>query len=318
MQGRDASAALWRPGNFLAALGIWLLRGMACLPVPVLQKMGRALGLFVWYVAPYRKGVVLTNLRLCFPEWGEKERRRVAREHYASAGVGAFELGLAWYAPPEKLEPLVDYEGLEHIEAVRQSGRGALLVTGHFTCMELTGRMLTMRIPCGCLWRPLNQPRFRNEMQRIRTKYMDSVLPFQDTRAFIRILREGRNILYTPDQGKRIKYSNLLPFFGIPAITNTATGRIARMGRAAIVPFYGYRKPDGRYRVVIEAERTDLPSEDPDADGLETNKMIERSARAAPEQYFWMHKRFKARGPAYPDVYASRTNEDLSSESARR
>jgi KDO2-lipid IV(A) lauroyltransferase len=154
-----------------------------------------------------------------------------------------------------------------------------------------------------CLYRKPNQPVIAKVMTRLRENRMRRVIHFDQMNELIRALREGEFIWYAPDQGKRIKYSAVLPFFGVPAVTNTATGRIARMGRAAILPFFGYRREDGTYQVDIYPEITEIPSRDPEADAIRINQLIEEFVRKAPEQYFWLHRRFKRRGPQYEDVY---------------
>lgn len=297
------SSSLWRPGNALAALGIGILKLSARMPMPLLQKIGKAIGTFAAIFFPFRSQVALVNLRLCFPEMSEKQHRQLLRSHYQAMGIGIFELAAAWYKPDAAINAIGKITGIEHLEAVAASGRGALLLTAHFTTLEIAGRILLNQREFSCLYRKPNQPVIAKAMTEARESRMRQVIHFDQMNDLIRALRDGEFIWYAPDQGKRIKYSEILPFFGVPAITNTATGRIAKMGKAAILPFIGYRREDGTYQVDIFPELTDIPTKDPDADAVRINHLIEDFIRKAPDQYFWLHRRFKARGPEYPNVY---------------
>jgi KDO2-lipid IV(A) lauroyltransferase len=302
---KSTSTSLWYPGNALAALGILILRLSAKLPFPVMRGFGKVIGSIAAVLFPYRRQVGLTNLRLCFPDMPEKERKRLLFQHYQAMGMGLFEMAAGWYKPDGVNKGISTVTGLEHLKAVEASGRGALLVTAHFTTLEIGGRILMEHYkPFGCLYRSPNQPVIAKEMTRIRSTKMKQVIHFDQMNDLIRVLRGGEFVWYAPDQGKKMKYSEVLPFFGVPAVTNTATGRIARMGKAAILPFVGYRKPDGSYQLDILPEMTHLPTKDPAADAIEINHLIEDLVRKAPDQYFWLHKRFKRRGPGYEDVYA--------------
>lgn len=300
----NPSTSLWRPGNLLAALGIALLKAGARLPFRVSLAIGKAVGSIAAIAFPYRRRVALTNLRLCFPEITEKERRRLLFQHYQAMGMGVFELGASWYKPDEEIREVSTVTGLEHLEAVAQSGRGALLLTAHFTTLEIGGRILLTHRPFSCLYRKPDQPVIARAMTEARTSRMSRVIHWNEPNELIRALREGEFVWYAPDQGKRMKYSAILPFFGVPAVTNTATGRLARLGKAAIVPFFGYRAPDGQYHVEIYPELVDIPSADPEADAVAINQLIESFIRKAPDQYFWLHRRFKRRGPDHEDAYA--------------
>ena len=303
---RSTSTSLWRPANALAAFGILLLKLSAKLPFSWMRAFGKAIGSVAGVVFPYRRKVGLVNLRLCFPEMSEKERRKLLFRHYQSMGMGIFEMAASWYKPDGAFDKITHISGLEHLRAVEESGRGALLLSAHFTTLELGGRlMLENYKPFGCLYRKPNQPVIAQEMTRIRESRMRRVIHFDEMNDLIRALREGEFVWYAPDQGKKMKYSEIIPFFGEPAVTNTATGRIARMGKAAILPFVAYRSPDGTYRMEVYPELEHLPTKDNNADALEINHIIEDLIRKAPEQYFWLHKRFKRRGPEYPDAYQS-------------
>jgi KDO2-lipid IV(A) lauroyltransferase len=300
---KPTSTSLWRPGNALMALGILLLKLSARMPMSFLQFIGKALGSMVYYVFPFRKRVALVNLKLCFPELSEKERRRLAFRHYQSMGMGIFELAAAWFKPDKEIQAVGEIKGMEHVKAVEESGRGIVLLTAHFTTLEYYGRLFLINRSFSCLYRNPNQPILAREMTRIRKSRMYRVIHMDEINEFIKTLRDGRIVWYAPDQGKKIKFSEVLPFFGVPAVTNTATGRLARMGKSAILPFFGYRLPNGRYQLEVFPEVTDVPSGDPATDGILINKVIEKMIRKAPEQYFWLHKRFKRRGEGYPDVY---------------
>ena len=301
---KSTSTSLWRPGNAFSALGILILKGSAKLPFPWLQAIGKGLGSLVYWVFPYRKRVALINLRLCYPEMPEKERVRMMYRHFQAMGMGIFELAAAWYKPDKEILAAAEIVGMENIDKVLASGRGALLVSAHFTPMEFSGRVLLCLRRFSCLYRKPDQPIIAREMTRIRESKMKHIIHMDEVNDLIRALREGEAVWYAPDQGKKMKYSEVLPFFGVPAVTNTATSRIAKMGRAAIVPFIGYRTEEGRYHVEILPELTDVPTKDAAADAIKINKMIENFIAKAPEQYFWLHKRFKRRGPGYEDVYA--------------
>ena len=284
--------------------GLGLFWAASQLPWRFQRPLARLLGRFTYYCVPIRRSVVLTNLRLCFPEKSEAERRAIAREHYVALARGLFETCMAWWSPLSEFPPF-RIVGREHLQSAQAAGRGVILLTAHFTTLEVCGRIMTDLFAIGCLYRDPNHPVVAHHMRRQRERRMSIAVHFDDLKGLIRALRAGHSIWYAPDQGKRTKQSEILPFFGIPAITNTATGKLAEMTGAPVIPYFGRREADGSYTLTILPPLADFPTPDAAADAVRINRLIEEHVRLAPDQYFWVHKRFKARGPDYPDVYAS-------------
>jgi Kdo2-lipid IVA lauroyltransferase/acyltransferase len=295
---------LW-PWHWPMWLGIAILRAAAWLPHSWLVAAGRTLGLFAYYVLPIRRSVARTNIRICFPDLNASEREALVRANYASTGIAVFELAAAWYKPTRNLLPLADFAGIEHVEAALAGGRGVILLGGHFTTLEIVGRITQARYPFGVLYRKPNNPVVAWAMTRSRLRHCPRVIHFDDIAQVIRALRGGETVWYAPDQGKKFKYTEVAPFFGEPAVTNAATGRLASMGRATVIPFFSLRQPDGRYRITFYPPWPEPAAAGPLAEATELNRRIEAAVRAAPDQYLWLHKRFKRRGPGYPDLYAS-------------
>lgn len=283
-------------------IGLGLLRLVSWLPWS-LQRLGaRALGAGVFHLLPIRRKVVLTNLRICFPELAETERRVIARRHYQSLVLGILEMARCWWRSPDALPPH-RIEGLELLHAAAARGKGVLLVSGHFTTLEITGRMLTLAASVSCLYRDPNNPVLANFLRHHRASWTRQAIEMRDLKGLVRALREGEVVWYAPDQGKRTAQSELLPFFGEPCITNTSTPRLAELTGAAVLTFYAHRLPDNSYVLRIRAAPAGIPSGDPVADTRRLIAELEAAVRTAPEQYLWVHRRFKRR-PGLPDAYA--------------
>ena len=302
MSRTGVQARLWLPHYWPAWLclgGFWLADQL-----PWLEKrlLARGLAWFVFHFVRIRRKVVFTNLRLCFPEKSAAEIHALARAHYDSLALGLFEVCAGWWAPPDQL-PRCRIHGLDHLRQALARGRGVIFLSAHFTTLELAGRLLSEVHPMGGLYRDPNHPVFAHFMRLQRAKHMFPAVHFDDLRGLVRALRAGHPIWYAPDQGKRSKTSEILPFFGVPAITNTATSKIAEMTGCAVVPFFAQREADHSYTLTILPALENFPTADAAADAVRVNQLIEQHVRLAPEQYFWVHKRFKARGPGYPEVY---------------
>jgi KDO2-lipid IV(A) lauroyltransferase len=272
------------------------------LPWPEKRKLARALGRFVFSILRLRRQVVFVNLRLCFPEKSPTEIFALARAHYDSLALGVFEVCAGWWAKTEDLPPH-RVIGLEHLRAALARGRGVVLLTAHFTTLEIGGRMMAEAQRMGGLYRDPNNPVIAQLMRVQRERHLSIAVHFDDLRGLVRALRDNHAIWYAPDQGKRSKSSEILPFFGVPAITNTATGKIVEMTGAAVVPYFAKREADHSYTLTIQPALTGFPTGDAAADAIRINRLIEANVRLCPEQYFWVHKRFKARGAGYPEVY---------------
>lgn len=286
-----------------AGMGIfWTLN---LLPWTVKRVLAVALGLIIYYLIPIRRSVVATNLRLAFPELSSPERRRLALAHYQSLSLGVFETCTAWWSPTHRLPPH-RIIGIEHLRDAIATGKGSLVVTAHVTLLELGARIINEQIPFAALYRDANNPVVASIMRRIREKHLEVAIHFDDLRNLLRTLKKGYLVWYAPDQGKRTKMSEVLPFFGEPAVTNVATSRIAKMSGCQIIPYFARRLNDGSYELETFAPWENFPSGDHTADAIRVNEFIESQVRRAPEQYFWVHKRYKARGPDYPDVYQAR------------
>ena len=294
---------LWRPRHWPTWFGLgifWLLHQLSW---PEKRRLAHVLGWLVFHFVRVRRHVTEVNLALCFPEKSPAERRALALAHYRALVLGLFETLMAWWSPTCEL-PTFRVSGLEHFDAAKAAGRGVILLTAHFTTLEICGRMMIETRGMGGLYRDPNNPVIAHLMRRNREERLSTAVHFDDLRGLVRALRAGHSIWYAPDQGKRTKLSEILPFFGVPAITNTATGKIAEMTGAPVVPFFARRETDGSYTLEILPALENFPTSDANADAIRINRLIEVHVRRAPEQYFWVHKRFKARGPEHPDVYA--------------
>lgn len=287
-----------------ACLGF--LRLLTLLPWGIQRMFGGWLGRFAFLFLKERRRVVRINLGLCFPRFQKEERMRLAKRQYESVGIGLFETCMAWWARPDQL-PRHEFVGMEILEKFRKEGRGVILFTAHFTTLEICARMFSDKMDMGGLYRDPDNPVVAWQMHRGRIDKMRPAVPVDDLRGLIRALRKGHTIWYAPDQSKKGKggtFTSVLPFFGVPARTNTAMSRIAKITGAAVVPFFAQRLGDGSYRLEIFPELEGYPSDDEDQDAIRANLIIEENIRKAPEQYFWIHRRFKKRGADLPDVYS--------------
>jgi KDO2-lipid IV(A) lauroyltransferase len=250
-----------------------------------------------------RRHVVMTNLRLCFPERDEAARERLAAAHYRSLALGILEVARCWWRPPADLPPH-RIEGLEHLRAAQARGKGVILLSGHFTTLEITGRMLSLQVGICCLYRDPNNPAVADLLRRHRSAWARRAIPMDALKDLVRALRAGEIVWYAPDQGRWTAQAAMLPFFGHPAITNTSTSRLAAMTGAAVMSFYARREEDGGYRLRISPPLDDFPTGDAEADTRRLVADLETAVLAAPEQYLWVHRRFKRHG-GEPSPYAS-------------
>lgn len=301
-----ALLSFWQPRYWPIWLGLALLRLLVLLPYPALRLAGRGLGRLVGIVLPGRRRVVAANLRLCFPELGAQAQRALVARHFESLGLQVLELALAWWASDARILRLMRLEGMEHLRAAVAGGRGAILLSGHFASIELAGRILKLQgLPLAGLYRPNRNPLVDEILRRGRMRCCVDMIPKDSMRQMIRRLSQGVSVWYAPDQSYRRRYSVLVPFFGEPAMTNAALTHIARIGAARVVPFYSQRLADGSgYAVTVEPALEGFPTGDMEADALRVNAWLEEHIRRAPEQYYWIHRRFKGRPPEYPDPYA--------------
>jgi KDO2-lipid IV(A) lauroyltransferase len=304
-------AAYWQPRYWPIWLGLGLLRVLATLPYRMQRAVGRLLGRLALPLLRRRRAVAATNLRLCFPELSEAERRALLARHFESLGLQLVEVGMAWFASDARVRRLVRLEGLEHLERATAGGKGAILLSGHFAPTEFAGRILRAhQLQVAGLYRTNRNPLVDAVLRRSRARATVDLIPKESMRQLVRRLAQGVSVWYAPDQSYRRRYSVLIPFFGEPAMTNAALTHIARISGAPVVPFFARRLPGSAgYLVTLEPALEGFPSGE-EADARRVNALLEREIRKAPEQYYWIHRRFKGRPAGYPDPYATPTDGD--------
>lgn len=225
------------------------------------------------------------------------------KKHFESLGIMIIEVGLSWWTSADKLGKLATIRGLEHLENALASGKGVILIAAHFTTLEISGPMLSTFIPVYAMYRRHENPLINHVMERGRKRHLKNIIPRDDIRTMLRTLKNGEVVWYAPDQGYRGKQSVIAPFFGVPATTNGATSRIAKASGAAVLPLVTYRLEDNSgYLLIISPPLENFPSEDTARDVARINQVIEAQIIRHPEQYYWVHRRFKPTGDL-PDVY---------------
>jgi KDO2-lipid IV(A) lauroyltransferase len=278
-----------------AALGV--LRLFEPLPYGLQAWLGRMLGRLLFLLPTGFKRIARRNIELCHPQMDAAGRNRLLARHFESLGLGLFETGITWWSPDSRLIAMTDVEGLEHLDAALAAGKGAILLSAHFTTLEIGARAICARRPTSIMYRPTKNAVLERFLKDNRGRHAKRAIPRDDIRTLVGALKANEIVWYAPDQAYRKKGAEMVPFFGIPAATNTATSRLARL---TDVP---ERLANGRYRVVIQPALPDFPSDDPVADALRFNHLIEARIARVPDQYLWIHRRFKGLTPEYPDYY---------------
>ncbi len=273
------------------------------LPYRWQMGLGRALGRLMGRLGTGRKHIARVNLSLCLPELDAVERERLLARHMEAVGMAMMEMALSWWLPTERLRPLAQVEGLEHLHAALARGRGAILLIGHFTTMPVIARVLALHTALHVTYRQDKNPLYQAMFEKVY-RSRGGIIPHTDLRAMFRALKANETLWYAPDQNYAGKLSAFVPFFGVPASTITATTRIAKTSGAPVIPILAQRLPgDAGYRIALQAPLADFPSDDEVSDAARILRVIEGHIRQIPEQYLWVHRRFKTRPPGEKAVY---------------
>jgi KDO2-lipid IV(A) lauroyltransferase len=290
----------WTTWLFLAWL--WLA---ARLPQRAMIRLHKSIGRLMGRLLRGQSRIARRNLELCFPDSSDAQRAHLLSEHFAALGACIGETGVAWFGRWEHILSLGHVTGREHVTRAFAAGKGVILFTGHFTGLEICGPMLKSAVPNSAFMFSYRSNALLDRMQaRGRARSTDESFAAEDVRGLLRALQRNMAVWYAPDRAYHGPRSQLVPFFGEPAMTHTSTSRIARISGAAVVP-YSYRRlpDDSGYVLEFLPALEDFPTDDDDADTRRLVAVLEDLIRRCPEQYLWTHKRFRGRPAPWPDVY---------------
>lgn len=279
---------------------VWLLIGFlklcTYLPYATLMKLGKGIGLIMQLLPLKIKHTAQVNLKLCFPELSPAERQIFLKKNFISLGVGVMETALAWFASAKKLANLAHVQGENQIELALTRGKGALLISPHFTTLQIAGRLWALQQPFAVVYRRQKNPVVNYVTERSLKKHYHKTISRESLREILRCLAQNLPVWYTPDIDAGLKNSIFVPFFSVNAATITATARLAQKSEAAVIPTFFYRRDDlSGYDLIGEPILENFPSDDVVQDTERVNMILECGIRKKPEQYIWQYKRFKTR-----------------------
>lgn len=286
----------------MARLGIAALWLLGRLPPGLRRRVCQMLALAFMGLARERRAVVRANLALCFPELADAERRRLARVHFRALGRSLALACTAWFGSAEALRRAVRVEGLALLAAPAAHPR--IVFAPHFVGLEAAAIRLSLEQPAVALYSTQKDPAFDRFLRARRTRFGDVLMipRSRGIRPALRGLRQGRTLFLQPDMDFGPRDALFVPFFGVPAATVPALSRIARLAGAAVFTAVADLPAEGGCVVRI-APLADFPGASVEADTRRMNETIEDAVRRMPEQYYWIHKRFKTRPPGAPPVY---------------
>lgn len=285
--------SLMAPRFWLMWLGVGVLKLLVKLPLKTQIMLGKRLGRAFKKLQPKRVKTVTRNVERCFPELPQAEQQALIDANFEEIGMAIFDTGNAWYWSDERIQAHMELEGGEHIKAVQEQGQGVILLAAHCLMLEPGARVFGQGFDGIGVYRPNKNPLMEYLQVQGRLQSNQGLIKKKEVRQMVKALRKGEIIWYTQDQdaGGRGVFVN---FFGLPCSTAAGAPALAKMGKAKVLPFFVERKADGSgYRVAIQPALEDFPSGDELADVQRGNDETERLVRMRPEQYMWLHRRFK-------------------------
>ncbi|WP_335342719.1 LpxL/LpxP family Kdo(2)-lipid IV(A) lauroyl/palmitoleoyl acyltransferase [Pseudidiomarina terrestris] len=285
------------PKYWLTWLAVGLLYFISWLPYKWQLAMGRGLGRLFYRFVPKRAAVARRNLELCFPDKSADEIEQLVRTNMENTGIAFFETGMAWWWPDWRIRRKLHVHGVEHLHAPLREGKGVLLLLFHFLSLEVHARLHGFIQPAVGLYRPHNNALMEFLQTRGRGRSNKYMIPRTDVRSMKQAIDQGEIAGYLPDQDYGRRRTVFAPFFAVEK-TSTTTGTLlfAASKKCAVLSTTCFRRADGSgYDVTFYPEFANFPTDDPVADVTRVNKMVEFAVSQCPEQYLWVHRRFKTR-----------------------
>ncbi|MBG6036996.1 LpxL/LpxP family Kdo(2)-lipid IV(A) lauroyl/palmitoleoyl acyltransferasee [Proteus cibarius] len=294
-----------QPKYWLTWFGIGLLYILVLLPYPVIYWLGTRLGRFSKVFLKKRVQIAERNLELCFPQMPKSEREALVNKNFESVGMGLFETGMAWFWPEWRVKRWFKVSGLENVSMLQEKGQGILLIGIHFLTLELGARIFGIYNPGVGVYRPNDNPvmDWLQTWGRLRSnKFM---IDRKDVKGMIRSLKAGEIVWYAPDHDYGPRKSVFVPLFAVDkAATTTGTYILARTSKPALIPFTPKRLPEGKgYELIISPPVADFPVDNEENAAKAMNKVVEQEILRAPDQYMWLHRRFKTRPEGDASLY---------------
>ncbi|QBY42889.1 LpxL/LpxP family Kdo(2)-lipid IV(A) lauroyl/palmitoleoyl acyltransferasee [Arsenophonus nasoniae] len=298
------------PQYWLTWLGIGLLYLLVLLPYPVIYWLGTRLGRLSKYFLKKRLLIAKRNLELCFLTMSAQQRQQIINKNFESVGMGIFETGMAWFWSDKRVQRWFTIKGQHNIEKVQLTGQGIIVIGIHFLTLELGARIFGILNPGIGVYRPNDNPVMDWLQIRGRLRSNKFMLDRKDIKGMIRNLKQGEILWYAPDHDYGPRKSVFVPFFTVKhAATTIGTHILAKLANPAMIPFTPRRLANAKgYELIIQPAITHFPQQDEISTATFMNKLIEKEIMQAPEQYMWLHRRFKTRPAGMPSLYGDLDN----------
>ncbi len=280
-----------------------ILRILSALPYGLVARFGEALGSVLYSIPGKRKRILQTNLRLCFPEKTEDERQHLGRAAFGQVIRSYLERGTQWYGNAQTLSDLVQLDSA--IELKDRYEQPTIFLGFHFAAIEAGCMYYSSQHPVASIYTPMSDKVTDDISRKQRGRFGAEMIPRSGSaREILKVLKSGKPIMLATDMDFGLRDSVFVPFFGVQACTLTVVSRLAQLGRARVVPFIAQVAPNYRgYKLTIFEALENFPSGDTTADSLRLNQFLEQQVRQFPEQYYWVHRRFKRRPAGEAPVY---------------
>ncbi|EMH4160887.1 kdo(2)-lipid IV(A) palmitoleoyltransferase [Pluralibacter gergoviae] len=299
------SISLLHPRNWLTWLGLMVLWLLVQLPYPVLHVIGSSLGSAARPFLKRREKIAARNIALCFPDMNDADKEKLLEQNFVSLGMGLIETGMAWFWSDSRVRKWFDVEGYANLTRALEDKKGVMVVGVHFMSLELGGRAMGLCRPMMATYRRHNSPLMEWVQTRCRLRSNKAMIDRRNLRGLVSALKAGEAVWFAPDQDYGPKGSTFAPFFSVPqAATTNGTYVLSRLTGADLLTITMVRKANKRgYSLHISKAMTDYPGGDEQLAANYMNKVIEKEILRAPEQYLWVHRRFKTRPAGEASLY---------------
>ena len=282
------------PKFLLTWILILFMRIGVFIPFKTQVIAGKAIGRMMHPFMHKLRSTAYSNISHCFPEKKQPQVDRLVKRHFEAIGVSFFETANAYYGSDNKIKKLLTIQN-EHFfkDALKEEG-GIILLCSHFLPLMLGSRALLIKHTIANIYRPQNNTLFDSTMVKGYKKNGAVMIKSTDTRSIIKAINNSLPIWYAPDQDLGKNNSVFAPFFGIQTATASATARLAKNNNTRVIPYSFIRTSNG-YLMSFEKPISNYPSNDPIHDATVINQILEKQINRSPEQYLWIHRRFKTR-----------------------